>query len=98
MSSLKARWDTHRIGDVVCIVDMGGAVRLIDCIDEIVVNLRIDGAMLGIRRCLCCDVDGMWDEVLLSESQEFLGFAAARSNSLHTALLLVGIQTLSARA
>lgn len=97
MRSLRAKWDIHRVGDVVCIVDMGGAARLLDCMEDIVADLRNDGGLLGISRCLCCDGDGMWDQVLLSDAQEFLGFAAARTNSLHTALLLVGVQTLPAR-
>lgn len=97
MHSPDAKWDSHLIGDVVCIVDMGGVVSALDCIENIIGDLRNSGDLLGIRRCLCRDSDGMWHEVLLSDSQEFLGFAAARTNSLCTALMLVGIDTLPIR-
>jgi hypothetical protein len=36
----------------------------------------------------------MWDEALLSDTQEFLGFAAVRTNSLFGALSRVGVDTL----
>jgi hypothetical protein len=53
------------------------------------------GELVGLMRCICCDGDGdgMWDEVLLSDTQEFLGFAAVRPHSLCTALSLVGVYT-----
>ncbi|MFM0733314.1 hypothetical protein PQQ52_22830 [Paraburkholderia sediminicola] len=94
MHNPDAKWSFHRIGDVVCIVDMGGAMSAVDCIEDIVGDLRNGGDLLGIRRCICCDSEGMWQQALLSDTQEFLGFAAARTNSLCTALLLVGIETL----
>jgi hypothetical protein len=93
MNSLEPKWDSHRIDDVVCIVDMGGAQTVAACIEHIVSDLRNGGELLGVRRCICCDGDGMWAEVLLSATQEFLGFAAVRTNSLCTALSLVGAYT-----
>ncbi len=95
MNSVGAKWVSHRIGNVVCIVDLGGAMSVVEHIQHIVNELRNSGELLGVRHCLCCDSDGMWDEALLSDTQEFLGFAAARTNSLDVALSLVGVHTLS---
>jgi hypothetical protein len=35
-------------------------------------ELRNDGDLIGVMRCICCDGDGAWNEVVLPDSQELL--------------------------
>ena len=40
MNSLEPKWDSHRIDDVVCIVDMGGMQSVVASIEHVVRDLR----------------------------------------------------------